>query len=71
MTGKAVPESWRCASIERLLFEAQTVQNLSLYESAGSRAIPGGGGGWGVEVLELGRGSYAILMENEDGNGTM
>jgi hypothetical protein len=54
-----------------LLFEAQTVQNLSLYESAGSRAIPGGGGGWGVEVLELGRGSYAILMENEDGNGTM
>lgn len=62
MTGKAVPDSWRWASIERLLLEAQTVQNLSLYESAGSRAISGGGGGgWGVEVPELRRGSYAIL----------
>lgn len=53
--------------MERLLFEAQTVQNLSLYESAGSStgAMPdagGGGGGWGVEVPEfVRRGSYAIL----------
>lgn len=65
MTGKAVPDSWRWASIERLLFEAQTVQNLSLYESGGgSMAISGGGGGggWGVEDPELRRGSYAILM---------
>jgi hypothetical protein len=63
MTGKAVPDSWRWASIERLLLEAHTVQNLSLYESAGSRAFSGGGGGggWGVEDPELRRGSYAIL----------
>lgn len=59
--------------MERLLFEAQTVQNLSLYESAGSSAeaisgagaeagAGGGGGGWGVEVPEfVRRGSYAIL----------
>lgn len=40
ITGKAVgaPESWRWASIERLLFEAQTVQNLSLYESMAALA---------------------------------
>lgn len=40
MTGYAVgaPESWRCASIERLLFEAQTVQNFSLYESVAAPA---------------------------------
>lgn len=63
--------------MERLLFEAQTVQNLSLYESAGSSAEAisgagaeagagggggGGGGGWGVEAPEfVRRGSYAIL----------
>jgi hypothetical protein len=49
-----------------LLLEAQTVQNLSLYESAGSSdeaiSVGGGGGGWGVEVPEfVRRGSYAIL----------
>lgn len=41
MTGKAVGAvaRRRCASMERLLFDAQTVQNLSFHESFGMSVV--------------------------------
>lgn len=55
ITGKAVgaPESWRWASIERLLFEAQTVQNLSLYESVAAPAGLAVSRAWAAEAMSV------------------